>query len=304
MEWMIFLFFSIYAAIGVATLLLWWLIYQYVLARGYSVREAVFGYRPNPAVALDLLGGFLATGLLVYAVISLAPMTSFRLDVAAVGLSILGTLVLLAVLRLVLAGVLRLWFRQRRDAQGDIIRFNNELFRQRNLATSLFSLVVYLVLVAGLIEVHLWHLDGYGLNRVWNMLATWLLGALLVGLHSFLYLGYGPRNHILHECFHDNNPAAPTSLLGLAAGMLMLNHQLILFIEPTEHLFSTWEPWRFLAGTLVFVLIARGVLQFILLAFLGISLRRELVIRDNAAWGLVDGGLILALSLIPVGLLS
>ncbi|NIP72096.1 MAG: hypothetical protein GWO16_03265, partial [Gammaproteobacteria bacterium] len=59
MNWSIISLFAVYAAVGIGTLVLWWLIYETVLARGYNVRDAVFGKRHNAAVALDLLGGFL-----------------------------------------------------------------------------------------------------------------------------------------------------------------------------------------------------------------------------------------------------
>lgn len=304
LEWFIIEFFAVYAIIGVATLLLWWTIYALVLSRGWSLRSALFGRRPNPAVALDLIGGFLAAGFLIYSIISLAPMASFRLQIPAVVLSIFVTLILLALLRFLIAGGLRLWFGQNRDAQGDIISFNNELFRQRNIATSIFSTVLYLILVAGLARLDLWDMEGARTEGIYNVLGTWLMGTLVVVIHSFLYLEYGARNHILHECFHDNNPAAVTSLLGLAAGMLMLNHHLLALFVPESHMFNTPQLWIFLGGVLLLVLIIRGILQIILWLAIGVNLRHELVIHDNVAWGLVDGGLIFSLFLIPVALIN
>ncbi|HKI99245.1 MAG TPA: hypothetical protein VKB51_12295 [bacterium] len=303
MNWSIIGLFAIYSAIGILTLIMWWIIYEAILARGYDVREAVFGKRPNPAVALDLLGGFLATGILLYSIVSLAPRTSFRLNVPAVAISIVAVLILLAVLRLLIGGLLRLWFRDHRDAQGDIVTMNNELFKQRNVATSLFSTVLYVILVAGLVELDVFDHANQGLSQIWNMLGIWLLGCLLVLIHSFFYLEYGTRNHILHECFHDNNPAAPFSLLGLVAGVLPLNHYLLITFGPGQHMFNTPELWIFLAIILAFVLLARAVLQIVMYALTGINLRYELVIADNVAWGILDGGLIFSLLLILIGLM-
>ncbi|HEX9841206.1 MAG TPA: hypothetical protein VGC20_00595, partial [bacterium] len=181
----IIVLFAIYAAVGILTLVIWWLIYESILARGYNVREAVFGKRPNAAVAMDLLGGFLATAILLYSIISLAPRTSFRLNVPAVGLSIVAVLVLLTALRLLVAGLLRVWFGEQRDKQGDLVSLNNELFKQRNLASSLFSTVLYVILVAGLAELDVFDHANQGLSQVWNMLGIWLFGCLLVFVHSF-----------------------------------------------------------------------------------------------------------------------
>jgi hypothetical protein len=295
--------FAIYSAIGILTLIIWWIIYEAILARGYDVREAVFGKRPNAAVAMDLLGGFLATGILLYSIVSLAPRTAFRLNVPAVGLAIIVVLILLTVLRLLIALLLRLWFRDHRDAQGDIVTINNELFKQRNLATSLFSTVLYVILVAGLAEFDVFDHAHQGLGQLWNVLGIWLLGFVLVLIHSFFYLEYGTRNHILHECFHDNNPAAPFSLLGLVAGILPLNHYLLITFGPGQNMFNTPELWIFLGIILVFVLVARGVLQVVLYMVTGINLRRELVIADNVAWGILDGGLIFSLLLILIALM-
>ena len=302
MQWFIAFFFIVYSGLGIATLLVWFLIYQFILARGYSLREALFGDDPNPAVALDLLGGFLATGLLIYSVLSRSPLTSFQRDLPImIGI---GTvmLIMLVLLRFAMAGLLRLWFRQRRDAQGDIVSFNNELFRQRNLATGLFSTIMYFILVAGLVaglaEHDLLSTTTFRIERIWNMLGTWLVGTIAVVVHSNLYLGFGPRNHILHECFHDNNPGAAFSLLGLVGGILLVNNQLLSTIGFKEHLFNTPSLWWFLGLFLILVLLVRGVLQLVLLAAIKVNLGKELVIRDNVAWGILDGGLIFILFLI------
>ncbi len=304
MNWTIITLFAIYSLIGILTLVIWWIIYEAILARGYNVREAVFGKRPNPAVALDLLGGFLATAILLYAIVALAPRTSFRLNIPAVAINIVAILFLLTVLRMLVAGLLRLWFRDRRDAQGDIISLNNELFVQRNIATSLFSTVLYVILVAGLVELDIFDNTHAGIFQLYNMLGIWLLGLVLVLVHSFFYLEYGSRNHILHECFHDNNPAAPFSLLGLVAGVLPLNHAQLVTFGPGQHMFNTPELWTFLAIILAFVLIARGALQVVLYATTGINLRHELVIADNVAWGILDGGIIFSLLLILIALMQ
>ncbi|NIP72095.1 MAG: hypothetical protein GWO16_03260, partial [Gammaproteobacteria bacterium] len=236
-------------------------------------------------------------------IICLAPRTAFRLNVPAVVLSIVAVLVLLAILRQLIAVGLRVWFGDRRDAQGDLISLNNELFKQRNLATSLFSTVLYVILVAGLVELDVFGSREEWLHQLWNMLGIWLLGAVLVVLHSFFYLEYGTRNHILHECFHDNNPAAPFSLLGLVAGVLPLNHHLLITFGPGQHMFNSPGLWGFLAMIVFFVLIARGIFQVVLYATLRINLRHELVIADNVAWGILDGGLIFSLFLILMALM-
>jgi hypothetical protein len=304
MNWTMISLFAIYAGIGILTLLVWWVIYETVLARGYKVRDAVFGKHPNPAVALDLLGGFLASAILLYSIVSFAPRTSFRLNSPAVGLSILAVVVLLALLRLLVGKLLRIWFGNRRDAQGDLISINNELFKQRNMATGLFSSVLYLILVAGIVELNVFDLSTEGLHQVWNMLGIWLLGFVLVAVHSFFYLEYGTKNDILHECFHDNNPAAPFSLLGMVGGILPLNHQLLITLGPGGHMFNSPDLWVYLGLILLFVLLARGVLQVFLYVTLGINLRYELVIHDNLAWGLLDGGLIFSLILIFIALMT
>lgn len=312
-NWNIIQWFSIYAAIGIFVLIVWWGVYDAVLSKGYNLKEAVFGPKPNPAVALDLLGGILAMGIMLYSIVALAERSSFRLNIQAVVVNILVLLVLLAVLRLFVAAFLRVWFRESRDAQGDIITFNNELFKQRNIATGLFSTVTYIILVSGLVEWDLFNQGDKGLATVWNMVGVWVLGFALVMIHSFFYLEYGTKNHILHEAFHDNNPAAPFSLLGLVAGILPLNHQFIssnVFLissekipGPGDHMFNSPGLWLSLGVVVLFVLVARGILQIVVLAALKINLRQELVVRDNLAWGLLDGGLIFSLVLIFSGLM-
>ena len=303
MNWMDFATFAAYAALGLVSLLVWWTIYDLVITPGMPIMDAVFGRNPNPAVAMDIFGGLLALGILNYSVIAGPELGGFVLDLEATALTLLGTIFLLGVLRLGIGGFLRLWFRNRRDSHGQIITINNELFRQRNLATGIFSTALYLILVAGLVEEDLLDISGYRWEAMFNMLGMWVMGAAVVLLHSWLYLGLGSRHHILHECFHDNNPAAATSLLGLVAGMLLLNNTLLEGLETGQHMFNLWELWVFLLACLAAVMVARWALQLMLLAFFGISLRKELVIRDNPAWGVLDGGLIFVLFLILLAVL-
>ena len=198
---------------------------------------------------------------------------------------------------------MRLWFRSNRDAQGQIITFNNEVFTQRNLASGLFSTALYLILVAGLVEEDLLNVYDYRVEATFNMLGMWLLGLVTILLHSWIYLGLGSRHHILHECFHDNNPAAAISLLGLVAGMLLLNHVLLEGFESGEHMFNQWLLWAFLGVALIAVQIPRWILQLFLVAFYGVNIHLELVVRDNAAWGVLDGGLIFVFFLIFIAVL-
>ncbi len=303
MNWTDFLTFAAYAALGLLSLVLWWVIYDLVITPGQPIMEAVFGRNPNLAVSLDILGGLLALGILNYSIIAGPELDSLVVDLEATALTLLGTIVLLALLRLGIGAFLRMWFRESRDAHGHIITINNELFRQRNLATGLFSTGCYLILVAGLVEEDLLNISEYRWEAMFNMLGVWVLGIVILFLHSWLFLGFGGRNHILHECFHDNNPAAAWSMLGLVGGMLLLNNVLLDTLESGQHMFNLWELWAFLLACLASVMVARLVLQLVLLGLSGINLRRELVDRDNPAWGVLDGGLIFVLFLILIAVL-
>ncbi len=304
MNWQALIEFLVYAGVGIVSFVLWWAIYEWVLTRQHSTQEAIFGGQPNSAVALDLFGGFLAMGILNYAIISGPALSSFWLDLEATVLTLLGTILLLAVLRYGIGEFLRAWFGSQRDAQGDIITFSNELVRQRNLATGLFSTALYLILVAGLLEEDLLNLTGSFWAATWNMLGVWLLGLVTILLHSWLYLGIGGRHHILHECFHENNPSAPTSLLGLLVGVLVLNNQLLPPTETGVHMFSAPEHWYFLLLGVGSVFLLRSALYLLLLGWLGVSIRREMLFKRNPAWGIIDGGLIFSLFLILIALIA
>ena len=102
MKWQPLFEFGVYSLVGLLSFMLWWAIYEWVITRNHSIREAIFGRQPNTAVALDVFGGLMAIGLLNYMVISGPALKSFWLDLEATGLSLLGTLLLLAVLRLMI----------------------------------------------------------------------------------------------------------------------------------------------------------------------------------------------------------
>jgi uncharacterized membrane protein YjfL (UPF0719 family) len=302
MNWPALISFGIYAAIGLAALVIWWVVYDRVLTRGHRLRDSMFGRRPNPAVALDFSGGLLAMGILVFSIIAGPQLESFLMDVEAVSLSLLIMILLLAFLRMGLTGLLRIWFGDQLDAQGEQVAMNNELFRQRNTATGVFAFTFYLILAAGLVEQDFLDLLGRRWPATWNILGVWLMGALTVAAHSLFYLGVASRRNILHECFHENNPAAAFSLLGLVAGMLAVNHGLVGALRPGEHMLNTVELWYYLGAALAFVLVLRVLLRLLLRVAMGVDLRTEIV-RDNVAWGILDGALIFTLFLILIALI-
>ena len=304
MNWQPWIEFGVYALVGILSFLLWWFIYERVLTREHSTRDAVFGYQPNQAVAFDVFGGFLAMGILNYSIISGPALESFWLDLEATVLTLLGTIALLALLRWIIGEFLRLWFGKQRDAHGDIITINNELFKQRNLATGIFSTALYLILVAGLLEEDFLNITGNYLAATFNMLGVWLLGMAVILLHSWLFLGLGGRHNILHECFHENNPSAATSLLGLLGGMLILNNRLLDSLDAGEHMFNQLEHWGLLLLGVVSVFALKGILHIFLRGLLGVSIREEMLVKRNPAWGILDGGLIFGLLLILIALIS
>jgi len=124
-----------------------------------------------------------------------------------------------------------------------------------------------------------------------------VVGLLTMLLHSWFYLGLFTRRNILGESFHDNHPAAPASLLGLMGGMLLLNHGLLQQLPPGVHLFQVPEHWGLLLMALVSVFLVRALMSLGFRALLGVNLRHEAV-RDNAAWGVLDGALIFVLTLV------
>ena len=82
--------------------------------------------------------------------------------------------------------------------------------------------------------------------------------------------------------------------------MLLLTHGLLDGLADGQHMFNQWELWAFLLGCLALVVVVRFILQGVLWLFLGVNLREQLVIRDNPAWGVLDGGLIFVLFLLLV----
>ncbi len=243
------------------------------------------------------------TGILFFFALRYPTSRDFWQNAWTIAKNLAYLLILLTVLRLLLAALLRVWFRGSRDAQGDIVSLNNELFRQGNLATSIFSVSLYLILVAGMLQLDLGHSYTYQVAGALNMVGIWVLGAVVVLLHSWLFLGMGPHHHILHECFHDNNSAAASSLLGLTGGFLLLTNHLLSQFKPDMHIFNTGQIWLSVGLMLVVVLAARMVLQLVVRGISGINLSNELVVRDNFAWGILDGGLILVACLVLISFL-
>ncbi|MDH4120443.1 MAG: DUF350 domain-containing protein [Deltaproteobacteria bacterium] len=304
MNWLALIKFMVYGGLAVGAMLVWWVFYTRMLTRGFSARDAVFGQNPKPAVALDLMGGVVAMGILIRSALVRPPLETFVQNMEAALVTLAITIVLLGVLRWVVNGVLWVWFRGKTDIHGDPVTVNNELFLHNNLAAGLFSATVYLVLAAGLIQEDMLNLAGYRQEGTFNILGVWALGAATIFFHSLLYLGFSREKSILYQGFHHNNPAAALSLMGLMSGMLLLNHMITRTFMPGQHMFNQPELWAYLGTAMVLVLVVKTLARVVFWFTLGLDVRKELVARQNAAWGLIDGGLILSLFIILVGLLA
>ncbi len=94
------------------------------------------------------------------------------------------------------------------------------------------------------------------------------------------------------------------TLLGLLGGVLVLNHQMLVPLPWGEHMFSGWQHWAFLLLGLVAVFVLRGLIYVLLRGLVGVSIRQEVLVRRNPAWGIIDAGLIFGLFLILIALIA
>ncbi len=296
-QWLALAEFFLYTAIGAMALGLWWLVNDRVLTPGVSIRAEIFGEKPNLAVAFDVLGGFLALGIVVHTTLELPPQVSLLQDVEAVVLSMVTMVLLLAILRLIAAGFIRFWFRNEKDEHGDTISINNELFAQHNTATGLFSAALYLLLAAGLARFNPLSASDLGLVSLADSAAVWVFGVGVIQVHSWTHLGIGPKHNILRECFYFNNPGASLSMLGLMLGMVWTFERLLDSL-PIASAWTHWEPWAYTGLALLAVLLINGIVWLILKGFFGLNLRKELLANKNPAWGVLDGGLMFTLSMV------
>jgi hypothetical protein len=273
-----------------------WLIYDKLATSEYSLSKALFEDR-NFAAGLEV-AGFLFVEILI-AVSAMSGdevvkmndagimVTDYYRDLEAVAVTILFCNLTFFLFRWVASQVLRWRFRGKLDAHGEEVRFNNEIFGQKNLGASLFSISYLLVMYFMILQEDFLGTQLYQVESYFNMLSVFLTGLVVYFLHNLVFLDRGHTT--LEELFIDNNSGVGLSLVGFMFTVLFLQSRLITQFGQGEHFFnSSSDTYTYFVLLLVFIVLFRKVFTVALGIFTGRSFQKDFLVEDNPVAGLLD----------------
>lgn len=287
-NWDIILYDLSYVAVAfLAIYFTGWVLYVRYAASGYSVFTEVFEKR-NMAAGFEI-AAFLALEFLI-AVSALkgeAVGGDWVRDLEAVFLTILMSNLVFFGFRGMISLFVEWHFRGKTDQQGDFVTFNNEIFKQQNLAATFFS-ISFMILMYFMIEKEdFLSLHGSHVTSGLNMLGVFLSGVIL---YSVFNLWMIPKGHgLLQELFLDNNVAPAMSLCGFLFGNLYVQSRIIATLEDGWHVFNVgWILPAYFLAVLVLLLFIRMVFARCVGIMAGSSYSDQFVKADNPVIGMFD----------------
>ncbi|MCR4436345.1 MAG: hypothetical protein QHH06_04600 [Clostridiales bacterium] len=191
-----------------------WVLYNHVILRTIRLGEALFE-KDNLAAWVEFIGAFIFPTLYLSAkAVEGSASTVLLLDLLiCIGYAVVY-IVLFTILRLFSDGIVRIISPS--DHEGSI-NLNNEIYRQRNTAASLFSAALSIIFVS-LIRFLDFMPEFFAASvlRAGNIL-IFTLAAFAVYTFVLRY-----RTTLMKEIFVDNNAAAGTALVGFIFAVEMI----------------------------------------------------------------------------------
>lgn len=186
-----------------------WIIYNSIILRGISLKEALFS-RDNVAAWIEFIGAF------VFPVLYLSG-HGLRGSVSDNVFVDLGVCLGYALFYIVILAILRILSQlfvniiNASDSDGKV-SLNNEIYTQKNIAAALFSVSLTVVFVSVIKSIDfIAIMNGSGMETLVKILLI-----VVASLAAFVVYSIVLRRKttLFKELFIDNNPAAGISLLG------------------------------------------------------------------------------------------
>ena len=193
-------------AIIIISFFLGWVLYNHIILRKISLRDSLFE-KDNLAAWIEFIGAFIFPTLFLAAkAVEGSASENLLVDLGICIIYVVAYILLFTVLRLSSGLLVKLICAG--DSQGKI-DLNNEIYIQKNIAASLFSIVLSVIFVS--LVRFLDVLPGYFLTSLFKM-GDVLVFTLIAFIRYSLILRQ--KTTLLKEIFIDNNAAAGAAFLG------------------------------------------------------------------------------------------
>lgn len=303
MDWQYLLYNLGYVTTAIVVIYLsGWLIYDKIATKNYCLSKALFEDR-NLAAGIEVIG-FLVVEVLI-AVSALSGdeikmvdssgqvVINYLRDLEAVAVTILFCNITFFLFRWLIALFLKVYFRGKLDNHGEKVRLNNEIFNQRNMGASLFSLTFLLIMYFMIIQEDFLGTQLYQVESYINMAAVLLTGVLVYFLYNIFFIASGHTT--LDELFIDNNVGVGLSLTGLMFTVLHLQSKFIGYFEQGEHFFNLdGGSYLHFLILITFIFIFRKLFTILVGFFSGKNYQKEFLVEDNPVVGILDFGFVLS----------
>lgn len=249
--------------------ILGWLLYNHVITRGISLKDALFE-KDNLAAWVEFIGAFVSPVLYLAAkAIEGSVDENILVDLGTCVLYLVAYILVMTVLRLLSGAVVG--FMAGSDKEGRI-RLNDEIFKQKNIAAALFSTALS-VAFANIIRF---------IDVMPEALYTSLLkasGILIFTLLALIVysLVLRSRTSLIKEIFVDNNAAAGVALLGYVFAVeMILGNAVLMQLE-----FDYTELLLFSLASMVLFGVLSILFKWLFTKLVRVDVWKEVYEQDN-----------------------
>lgn len=260
------------------TFVLGWILYNHVILRKINLRDSLFE-KDNLAGWIEFIGAFVYPTLYLAAKsVEGAASESILMDLLISLGYTAAYIFIFTVLRLMSDRIIGLIG----DSGKEQVKLNQEIYEQKNIAASLFSIVLSVIFVN--IVKFLDFTPGYFLTSVFRM-----FNILILTLGAFIVynLVLRRKSTLFKEIFIDNNPAAGIGLLGyiFASGIILENAAVLQTEFNMPELFAVS-----LIGLIVFGIFS-AVFNTVFAAITKVDLWKEVYEQNNTGAAIGQGAL-------------
>lgn len=256
-------------SIILVSFVLGWLLYNHVVTRGICLKTSLFE-RDNPAAWVEFIGAFIYPTLYLAAkAIEGSTSENIWIDLLTCIIYVICYIALFTVLRLLSSGIVS--FINIQDEKGKV-KLNSEVYEQKNIAASLFSVVLSTIFVSIIRFMDV--IPEYFVVSALKMSSILMFTLAAFIVYSLVLRG---KTTLFKEIFIDNNVAAAVSLLGFIVAV-----ELLLTSAVTMQLEFNYAELMFLSLTsLVLFGVLSVLFKFIFTKMIKVDIWNEVYEQNN-----------------------
>ena len=296
----IFMLFLSVSIILFTVILLGWLVYNRLFLRGLSLKDVLFK-KNSLTIWLEFIGGFLIPALFLVSML-MVPSGKFIyqgkfVDLLAIISYIIIYILILSLFRYLASKAIKLIGKWTLKYEIDL---EDEIFKQENIAASLFSISISTLVIGMLLQENF-----FAENLFTNLIRIGLVFIMTLGLlsvHKTLF--YPKHSSLFKELFIDDNVCAGILLLGHTIAVnLIIFSSIEWFRIPASgwyNIFNIIDVTIFICVIYLIMIVFVSGSKLVMNAILAIDIDHQLFEENNVGYSILESSFYIMLSIIII----